>query len=298
MVGIIIGMLEQGFIFAIVALGCYISFKILNFPDMSVDGTYPLGAAITAILVVMGVNPWIACLASFLGGMLAGFVTGFIHVKFGISDLLSGILVMTALYSVNIRIAGRSNLPFFTKTTIFKGKLASMIPAGISTLTVLIIVFIIALIVKLILDWYLKTKSGFLIKATGDNEQLVTSLSKSSGTYKIIGLAVANGLAALGGAVMCQYQNYFDVNMGTGTMVIGLASVIIGMTIFRKVKFMKATTMVLIGSIIYKACVTVAINLGFKSEDMKLITAVIFLIALILNGKLFRRKKNVEAPEY
>ncbi len=290
---LLLSIFEQGFIYAIMGLGVYITYKILDFPDLSVDGTFPLGAAITAVLITMGVNPYVTLIISLLGGALAGVFTGIIHVKFKVRDLLSGIIMMTALYTINLRIAGGvANVPIFNYKTIFDNDFINGIfPDSISQFKTVIVVFIILLIAKLLLDLYLKTKSGYLLRAVGDNEKIVTSLAKDSGITKIIGLALANGLVALAGSVMCQQQRFFEITMGTGTIVIGLASVIIGMNVFKTNK-LKATTAVVLGSVIYKACVAIAIECGLEASDLKLVTAVLFFVILVFS---MDRKKKVKS---
>jgi putative ABC transport system permease protein len=278
------GILEQGFIYSIMALGVYISYHVLDFPDLSVDGTFPLGAAISAVLILKGVNPWLACLLAFLTGAAAGLVTGFLHVRLRITDLLSGILTMTALWSVNLILAKTSLLSTFGTDTIFNSGLILFLPERLAGWRTLILVFIIAILMKMLLDWYLSTQSGMLLRAVGDNAQLVTSLGKNAGYVKIMGLAIGNGLTGLAGAILCQQQKFFDVNMGTGMMVMGLAAVIIGMTVFRKLTWLKTTTMVLLGAIAYKACLSIALNLGFNPNYLKLIMATIFTLALVLNN--------------
>ena len=275
------------------ALGVYITYKILDFPDLSVDGTFPLGAALTAGLIVKGVSPVWALPLSFFAGVLAGCVTGVIHVKCKVRDLFSGIIVMTALYSVNLRIAGmKANLPFLSQDTIFDNEWTrNSLPASVRPYIVVIILAVIALICKFVLDWYLNTRSGYLLRAAGDNDALVTSLAEDKGRVKIIGLAIANGLVTLSGCIFAQQQRYFDISMGTGTMVIGLASVIIGISLLKKVSFIRVTTSVIIGSIIYKACVAIAIKLGMPSSDLKMITAVLFLVILVLGMDRKKRKK-------
>lgn len=283
-VSIIKGILEQGLIYGILALGIYITYEILDYPDLSVDGTFPLGAAITANLILHGVNPWIAILLSFLGGCIAGLFTGIFHVVFHIKDLLSGILTMTALYSVNLRIAnGRSNLPITNGDTIFNSGIAAIMPDIVKEqkYIVLIIVLLCVIIIKKLLDWYLNTKSGILIRAAGDNPYVVTMLAKHQGAVKIVGLMICNGLAAIAGSILCQQQRYFDATLGTGMMVMGLASVIIGISILGKIKWILPTTMVVFGSIIYKACLSLALNIGINPNDLKLIMTIIFLAALI-----------------
>jgi len=290
---IILGVLEEGLVYAIMALGVYITYKILDFPDLSVDGTFPLGGAVTVTLILAGMNPLATLFIAFAIGALAGCITGFIHVKLKVRDLLSGIIVMTALYSVNLRVAGKANVPFFNVSTIFENSLVNrLFPASLSGVTVVVILAVIVFIVKFILDQYLKTRSGYLLRAVGDNETLVTSLAKDRGMVKIVGLAIANGLAALAGSVYCQQKGFFEISMGTGTIVIGLANVIIGTKLFKRVGFVKSTTAVIIGSIIYKACVSFAIYLGMEASDLKLITSVLFLAILVLSNG---REKKVKA---
>lgn len=289
---ILVGILEQGFIYGVMALGVYISYSILDFPDLTVDGTFPLGAAVCAVLLVAGVNPWLALLLAFIAGCAAGWITGLIHVKLEVDDLLSGILVMTALYSVNLRIAGAAMLPIFSQNTIFNSGPAAMLPERASSLVILIAVFIVALLVKILLDNYLKSKSGFLLRATGDNAATVTLAAKSSGAMKILGLAISNGMVAIAGAVMCQYQRFFDVTMGSGIIVMGLASVIMGMSVLKKLSFLKATTMVLVGAVLYKGAVSIAMNIGMQPGDMKLIISAVFLLVLVFNNKIMRKRKK------
>jgi len=290
---IILGVLEEGLVYAIMALGVYITYKILDFPDLSVDGTFPLGGAVTVTLILAGMNPLATLFIAFAIGALAGCITGFIHVKLKVRDLLSGIIVMTALYSVNLRVAGKANVPFFNVSTIFENSLVNrLFPASLSGVTVVVILAVIVFVVKFILDQYLKTRSGYLLRAVGDNETLVTSLAKDRGMVKIVGLAIANGLAALAGSVYCQQKGFFEISMGTGTIVIGLANVIIGTKLFKRIGFVKSTTAVIIGSIIYKACVSFAIFLGMEASDLKLITSVLFLAILVLSNG---REKKVKA---
>lgn len=288
MSSILIGILEQGFIYGIMALGIYISYKILDFPDLSVDGTFPLGAAVTAALMLRGVNPWLCLPASAAAGCIAGMLTGFLHVKLKIKDLLAGILTMTALYSVNYRIAGAPNQFLMGYDTIFT--MPEGIPQFISDYRYLIVIFVLALLFKYVLDMYLSTKSGFLLRCAGDNESLLVTLAQNPGRVKIRGLAISNALVALSGSLACQRSMQFDITSGTGTMVMGLAAVIIGTTVFKKVRFMRLTSGVLLGMIIYKACITAAISSGMESSDTNLIITVLFVATLLLNG--FRTKKR------
>ena len=199
---ILISILEQGLIYGIMALGIYISYKILDFPDLSVDGTFPLGAAVTAALMLKGVNPWLGLPVSAAAGAAAGAVTGVLHVKLKIKDLLAGILTMTALYSINYRIAGAPNQFLMGKVTIFS--LPDSLPAFVLTYKYIIVIFVISVVIKLALDMYLSTKSGFLLRSVGDNEGLVVTLAQNPGTIKIIGLAISNALVALSGSIACQ----------------------------------------------------------------------------------------------
>ena len=287
----IVTILEQGLIYAILALGVYITYKILDFPDLTVDGSFPLGAAVTAALITRGMNPYLTLPVSFLTGVLAGVCTGLIHVKCKVRDLLSGIIMMTALWTVNLYIAGTANVPLFSQDSIFKNDfLTGIVPESMKSYVTLIVVLILAVVCKIILDLYMNTKSGYLLRAVGDNETVVTALAKDQGNVKILGLAIANGLVSLAGCVFAQEERVFEISMGTGAIVIGLASVIIGTSIFKKISVVKTTTAVIIGSIIYKACVAVAIR-NFEPQAMKLITAVLFLIILVIS---MERKTKVK----
>lgn len=288
---ILLGILEEGLIYAILALGVYITYSILDFPDLSVDSTFPLGSAVTAAMLVAGIPAPAALLVSFLSGVLAGTVTGLIHVKLKVVDLLSGIIVMTGLYSINLQIAGGANLAFFGSSTIFENSLTDPLWASpVGDFTVVIISLAAVVLVKVLLDAYLKTRSGYLLRAAGDNDTLVTSLAKDKGTVKIIGLALANGLVALSGSIYCQKQGFFEISTGTGSMVIGLASVIIGTKLFKRASFMKTTTAVIIGSILYKACIAAAMAVGiFPTSYMKFLTAALFLIILMISNRSKRK---------
>ncbi len=290
MTDLIIGIIEQGLIYGIMALGIYISYTILNFPDLSVDGTFPLGAAVSTALMVNGVNPWLCLLAAFLCGCAAGAVTGFFNVKLKIKDLLSGILMMTALYSINYRIVGAPNKFLMQETTIFS-IFSENIPEWFVPYKYLVWIVIITLAVKYLLDWYMRTKSGFLLRSVGDNEGLVVTLAQNPGMIKIIGLALANGLVALAGALSCQRNMQFDITSGTGIMVMGLAAVIIGTTVFKKVSFVRVTTGVIFGMIIYKACISAAISSGLMSSDTNLIVTLLFIVTLMANQAASGRKK-------
>lgn len=293
MTDIILGILLEGLIYGILALGVYISYKVLDFADLSVDGTFPLGSAVATRMITAGLNPWLSLPLSFAAGMVAGALTGILHVKLKIKDLLSGILVMTLLYSVNYRIVGRPTANLINEETIFSS-FSHIFPEGTASVYVkLFAVFVIIVFVKLLLDLYLKTKSGFLLRSTGDNEKLVVSLGKNPGSMKILGLSLANGLVALSGAVNLQSTFSFNVAGGTGKVVMGLAAVIIGSTVFRKISFMKTTTAVIIGMIIYKACISVALSAGFEAYDLNLIISVLFILTLCINNFVLKRGDDV-----
>jgi putative tryptophan/tyrosine transport system permease protein len=277
---LIINVLEQGLLFGIVAMGVYITFKILNIADMSTDGTYPLGGAICAALLVKEVNPWIAVLIATFGGALAGLVSALLNIKFKISTLMSGILVMTGLYSVNLMVMEKSNVPLFSTENIFNNDYK------------IFIILVIVVGIKLLLDVFLKTKLGKLLIAIGDNEQVVTSLGVNKNTIKIIGLMISNGLIAMAGALTAQYQGFSDVTMGTGILVMALAGVIIGTSAFKKLIFTKSTTLVVIGSIIYKLAIALALKFKLDPNYLKLMTAIIVIIALSLNSNVIKIKKK------
>ncbi len=287
---LVISVLEQGMIYAIMALGMYITYKILDFPDMTVDGSFPLGAAISTVLIANGVNAYVTLPISFLAGLCAGTLTGIIHVRLKVRDILASIIMMTALYSVNLRIAGRANLPIYNFDNIYDNPVMNAIfPSGMKMVQTVVIIAVIMLLMKLLLDSYLKTKSGYLLKAVGDNETIVTSMGMDKGKVKILGLAIANGLVSFSGSLYAQQQRYFDASMGVGTAVIGLASVIIGMSLFGRVNLWGYTFAVVLGSVVYRACVAVAIRFGLQSTDLKLVTAALFLLIIVISRQLDRQ---------
>ena len=301
---ILIVTLEEGLMYAIMALGVYITYSILDFPDLSVDGTFPLGAILSGILIMKGVNPWLCLLIAFAVGMLAGTVTGLLHVKLKIRPLLCGILIYTGCLSINLVMllkgtGGKAIATFFNKDTIFNSSLGALIPENIGGyyLRTTIVSLILVIICKVLLDLYLKTKSGLLLRATGDNEKFVTMLGQDNGVSKILGLAIGNGFAALAGSVVAQSKGSADQQMGVGMVVLALASVIIGLSVFKKVSFMKATTMVILGSILYKGCLSVALALGLPTEYLKLLMALIFTAALVFsNGLGLKGRRTSDAP--
>lgn len=281
---LVLSVLEQGMIYGILALGVYITYKILDFPDLTVDGSFPFGAAVTVRLISMGAPAVVTLPVAFLGGALVGICTGLIHVKLKVRDLLSGIILMTGLYTINLWVAGTGYVPIFNKSTIFDNSVVNTIfPEGLARYKTVIIILLITLVAKYLLDWYMSTKSGFLLRAVGDNDTLVTSLGVDKGLVKIVGLSIANGLVSLSGCIFAQQQRSFEISSGTGAVVIGLASVIIGSSLFKKMTFLRVTSSVLIGSVLYKACVALAMFAGIDANAIKLITAVLFLVILIVS---------------
>lgn len=280
-----LSVLEQGMIYGILALGVYITYKILDFPDLTVDGSFPFGAAITVRLISdVGLPAVLTLPIAFLGGALVGMCTGLIHVKLKVRDLLSGIIMMTGLYTVNLWVAGTGYVPIFNLETIFDNTVVnSIFPSGIVSFKNVIIIFVITMVAKYLLDWYMNTKSGFLLRAVGDNDTIVTSLGVDKGLVKIVGLSIANGLVSLSGCIYAQQQRSFEISIGTGAVVIGLASVIIGTSLFKKMTLLRVTASVIIGSILYKACVALAMFAGIDANAIKLITAVLFLIILVIS---------------
>lgn len=270
----LLGTLEQSFIFAIMVLGVYLSYKILDFPDMTVDGSFPLGGAVASAILIKGGNPILALVVATICGALAGLITGMIHVKLKVTNLLAGIIVMTGLYSVNLRIMGKSNIPLFSVKHLFNG---NMIP--IVTLVILLI------LAKITIDYLLKTKFGFALKALGDNETLVISLGIDEKRLKIYGLMIANSFVALSGAILAQYQGFADVGMGTGTIITGLASIIIGEAIFKKKSFISMSMTVILGTIIYRTIIAMSLKLGMNASDLKLITSILVVGIIFLKEK-------------
>lgn len=290
-INILLDILNEGLMYALLAMGMYITYSILDFPDLSVDGTFPLGAVLSGVLILKGVDPWLSLVISFVAGMVAGVLTGLMHVKLHITPLLCGIIMYTAMLSVNLVILkagtdGGAVASFFTKDTIFNSGVASYIPKSVGGFYIrtAVISLVIVIVCKILLDLYLRTKHGLLLRATGANDKYTVMLGKDPGTIKIFGLALGNGFAALAGSVIAQNKGSADQQMGVGMVVLGLASVIIGLSLFKRVKFMKGTTMVILGSLVYKAAYQIVLSLGLPTDYNNLMKALIFLIALVLGG--------------
>ncbi|MCA1027402.1 ABC transporter permease [Cytobacillus kochii] len=300
----IFGSIEAGAMYALMALGVYLSFRVLDFPDLTVDGSFVTGGAVAAVLIVGGTNPFLATILAFVAGFLAGSVTGLLHTKGKINPLLSGIIMMIALYSINLRIMGKSNIPLLSEETVITKLTDFWQGLGLDnalafigfvpkTWAILILMLILALFVKVMIDWFLKTDIGLAIRATGNNETMIRSFSANTDTLKILGLGLSNGLVALSGGLVAQYNGFSDVGMGIGMIVIGLASVIIGEAIFGAKTIFRATLAVIGGAILYRIIVTLALRVEFlETGDMKLITALIVVFALVLPKILEKQKER------
>ncbi len=304
MADLIVSTLTQGLIYALLSYGVYITYSVLDFPDLTVDSSFPLGAAVTAILLLQGVNPWVTLLCAAGAGAIAGLCTGLIHVKLKVRDLLAGIITMTALSSINLVLAGSNVTVERAVDTIFTSPLTMALFGDLSlTARKLILSLVLAVVIKLLLDLYFRTKSGLLLRATGDNGTLVTTLAQNKGNMKILGVVISNALVALCGAVVCQEQRSYSAVMGIGQVVFGLATVIIGISLIRfftrskaaqalgkvpVLRFLaspKGTMAVLLGSVIYKFCVQIAISAGLPANMLKFITAALFLVVLVIAGR-------------
>lgn len=284
------GAVESGLLYALMALGVYITFRILDFPDLTVDGSFATGAAIGAVMTVNGTAPWLAIVCAFVGGGLAGVCTGLLHTKGKINGLLSGIIMMIALYSINLRILDKPNVSLRNASNLFEN------------VSVLVVMIVFVVIVKLLLDLFFKTDLGLSLRATGDNSRMIRSFGVNTDNTIIFGIALSNALVATSGALIAHYQKFADASLGVGMIVIGLASVIIGEAIFGARTIFRATLAVVLGSIIYRIIYALALQIEWlEASDMKLITAVIIVFALVvpssrrlMNQKNMARKRTAE----
>ncbi|MEA1962089.1 MAG: ABC transporter permease [Bacillota bacterium] len=288
------GALELGIIYAIMALGVFLSFRTLNIPDLTVDNSFVLGAAFSAVMCSNG-HPLLGMLLAFLAGCLAGSATALLHTKLKIQPLLAGILVMLALYSVNLRVMGnKPNIALLNKTTIF----SLLEGTPLYTNAKLIIPSMVLIVILLLFWFFLKTKLGFVLRATGDNDQMVRALGVNTNLTILIGLAISNGLVALSGALIAQYQSFADVSMGVGMVIIGLASVIIGEVVFGAGSLLRRLIAVVLGALLYRFVITFALELGMPPTDLKVISAVIVTIALsmpVIKSSFFSFQKRYTA---
>lgn len=295
------GALESGLIYALMALGVLISFRILDFPDLTADGSFPLGGAVAALAIVSGINPWMACILGMFAGAAAGTVTALLNVKLGILHLLSGILVMTALYSVNLRIMGAPNLSLLGEPTVF----APFIQGGNGVWVRVLVALGVVVIAKLFLDWFFSTETGLAMRATGSNAKMAQAQGINTSWMIVLGMAISNGLIALSGALFVQTQGGADVSIGIGTIVIGLVAVIIGETVLTAKRIFWITLSVVIGAVFYKLFIQIALSsqtlrsIGFGPQDLNLVTALLVVIVLMLpkfRARLFAKfgKKSIQ----
>ncbi|MGN7476922.1 ABC transporter permease [Solibacillus silvestris] len=312
------GSVEQGIIYAIMALGVYLSFRVLDFPDLTVDGSFVTGAGTAAMMIVLGYHPLLATLVATVAGFIAGCMTGILHTKGKVNPLLAGILMMIALYSINLRIMGlssdtgvsRPNIPLLNSETIFSAfdgfwsnlgiddALSNMLKSmGVqaipATWGILILMIVVTFIIKLIVDWFLKTEVGLAIRATGDNKRMIRSFSANTDSLIILGLGLSNAMVALAGALIAQYTKFADIGLGIGMIVVGLASVIIGEAIFGTKSIVRVTFAVIAGAIIYRMIYALALRVKWlDSGDMKLITALIVILALVIPQIISKYKEK------
>jgi len=303
---LLIGALTIGLILSFLALGVFISFRIFNFPDITADGSFPLGAAITATLLVMGINPILATFAGFCGGLLAGTLTGILHTKFNIHGLLSGILVMTALYSVNLHVMGKSNVPLLSETTLatYAEQLGNTVWGSAQDLNIagwevsvrdastLFCTLGVIVVMGLVIHAFFRTNIGTAMRATGDNPQMIRALGVNVGTMITLGLALSNGLIALSGALLAQFQGFADVQMGIGMIVLGLASVIIGEALVGTQNVGLTIVGAIMGSVLFLLLVAIALRWGLNPNDLKLITAIFVFLALVLPSLLSKLRSK------
>ncbi|MFO7997177.1 MAG: ABC transporter permease [Dehalococcoidia bacterium] len=271
--------LYEGLVFGFVAIGVYITFRVLNFPDLTVDGSFALGGAVAAVLITDGVNPFLATLAAVGAGLCAGLATSLLNTKLRIPALLSGILMMVGLYSINLRVMGRPNMPLLRQATIFV-MVSQLLGLETRIAYQLVVAGVLAAIGFFILNWFLRTEIGLALRATGDNEQMVRGAGVDTDKMTILGVCIANGLVAFSGGVIAQGQGFADVSMGIGMIIMGLASVIIGEALFRPKGVARLLLAVLGGAFVYRFVLSLALRMGMPAGDLKLITSVIVIIAL------------------
>jgi len=282
--------LQQGLLYCFMVLGVYITFRVLDFPDLSVDGSLPLGAAVTAAMIAGGQSPWLATLAGVGAGLCAGFVTGILHLLLGLGSsgsatasygakLLAGILTMTGLYTVNLRVMGKSNTPLLGVDGVFE-KIEDLLGWVMTGWNLIVVLAVLAVAMKYVIDWFLRTEFGLCLRATGDNEQMIRAMGTNTAVTRIVGLGIANALVALTGSLVAQQQGFADVGMGIGTIVAGLAGVIMGEVLFGERNVSWVLFSVIGGSIVYRLLIAVSLRLGIAPTDLKLLTAVLVVVAL------------------
>ncbi|MGE5499366.1 MAG: ABC transporter substrate binding protein [Syntrophothermus sp.] len=287
-----IGAVNLGFLFSFMALGVYITYKIYDFPDITVDGSFTTGAAVASVLIIGGMNPFLAVLFSFLAGALAGMITGIIHTRFKINGLLSGILVMTGLYSVNLRIMGKSNIPMID-FPVFSSAFEKMNPGMNSEAWLCICLLAVTAVFWILLSLFFRTDFGITMRATGDNPVMVSASGINVDYMKVFGIALANGLTGTSGALVAQYQGFSDIGMGVGSIVFSMASVIIGEALIKKRSAWAIVLSVIIGSVIFRLMIALALFVGLNPNDLKIITAFFVFLTLVVSGA-FGIKRSVQ----
>ncbi len=289
--------IEQGLAYGIAALGVFLTYRILQFPDLTVDGSFVTGAAVASILILNGGDPFLALAVAFAAGAAAGLVTGFLNARLGVANLLAGVLTMIMLYSINLRIMGRPNLSLLRASTATQ--IVDRVWSPLGALAILCFIALVTVAVKVGLDLFLKTEIGFALRATGDSEAMVGAHGVDVRTVKMVGLALSNGLVALSGALVAQYGGFADIGMGIGTIVTGLAAVILGGSLIRSRRVGWMTVAVLAGSLVYRVAVALALRygyvVGFQASDLKLITAVLVLVALVIPAVRERQLRKVSS---
>lgn len=290
----LMGALEIGLIFGLVALGVLISFRILDFPDLTVDGSFPLGGAVAATMISLGYDPFLATGIAIIAGAIAGYCTAFLNVRFKILPLLASILMMTALYSINLRVMGKPNVPLITEPTVFSVLQPEWMPDYVARP---IILLVIVILVKLLLDWFFASQIGLSIRATGANARMARAQGIATNRATLAAMALSNALVAFSGALFAQSQGGADISMGIGTIVIGLAAVIIGENILPARRLVWTTLAVILGAILYRFFIALALNsdfIGLQAQDLNLITAVLVMLVLVfplLKRKVLRSRK-------
>jgi putative ABC transport system permease protein len=309
--GIWLGATATGLSLALVGVGVYITFRVLDFPDLTIDGTYPLGAAFAAIMIINGYSPWVTLPVSFLMGGVFGGITAVIATKFKIHSLLASIIVATGLVSINLRLMGRANIPLLNEETIFSpfaagfrdflvARFGDEAARHANNLLTILLVGVIVILCKLVFDWFTQTEVGMAMRATGDNRKMIKALGRNPDYFLIMGVAISNAMVGLSGAIVAQFQGFADVNMGLGLIISGLAAVIVGETIVRPISVQRGTLSAIIGMIIYRIAIAAALSLRFtlpggqtfrvEATDVKLATALLVLIVLWLTN--FRKKRG------
>ena len=282
--------LGQGLLYGFMVLGVFLTFRVLDFPDLTVDGSLPLGAAVTALIITSGYSPWVATIAGTAAGLVAGLVTGALHLLLKSGDgnstnygpkLLAGILVMTALYTTNLRVMGGSNVPLLREENVFD-QIGGWLSVRMTGWWLILALAVLMLVIKYALDWFLHTELGLAMQATGDNEQMLRSLGVNTNVVRVLGLGLANAFVALSGSLVAQYQGFADVGMGIGTIVAGLAGVIIGEVLFGTRSISWILFSVVGGSIVFRLLISVSLRLGIAPTDLKLFTALLVVVALSL----------------